>query len=58
MSNRMGMEHLLKVVKVYGMRANDVAGIVWEIVAAVIHDSLECPDRAKDCRLSIIKASY
>ena len=40
------------------MRANDVAGIVWKIVATVINNCLKCPDCSEECSLSVVQAGY
>jgi hypothetical protein len=45
-------------VKEHRVRTNDVAGIVREIVSAVINHSLECPDGTKYSSLAIIELGY
>lgn len=52
------MAYLLKIMKEYRMRANDVAGIVRKIVATVINNCLECPDCSEECSLSVVQAGY
>ena len=52
------MAYLLEIMEEHGMRANDVAGIIREIVATMINNSLECPDRSKECSLAVVQAGY
>lgn len=52
------MAHLLEIMKEHRMRANDVAGIVRKIVATMINNSLECPDRSEKCSLTVVQAGY
>ena len=40
------------------MRANEIAGVVREIVSAVINDCLECPNGPEKGRLTVIEASH
>ena len=45
-------------MKEHRMRANDIAGIVWKVVATVINNRLEFPDCSEKCSLSIVQAGY
>ena len=52
------MAYLLEIMEEHRMRANDVAGIVRNIVATMINNSLECPDRSEECSLPVVQAGY
>ena len=43
-------------MEMYRVGADDVARVVGEIVAAMIHDGLERPDRPEQRRLTIVQA--
>ena len=52
------MAYSLEIMVEHRMRANYVAGVVRKIVATMINNSLECPDRSEECSLPVIQASY